>query len=68
MFGAQGTWIKAHTPGVMTFVVTSCNESNSYLPAREAFQWDVYEKLVTLYTPGTAEEVAEKLIQMATAL
>jgi len=68
MFSAQGMWIKAHTPGAMTFVVTSCNESNSYLPAREAFNWDVYEKLVTLFAPGTAEEVAQILIQMATAL
>lgn len=68
MFSAQGMWIKEHTPGDMTFVVTSCNESNSYLPSREAFNWDVYEKLVTLFTPGTAEEVAKILIQMATGL
>lgn len=68
MFSAQGMWIKEHTPGDMTFVVTSCNESNSYLPSREAFNWDVYEKLVTLFTPGTAEEVAQILNQMATDL
>lgn len=68
MFGPNGMWIKAHTPGEMTFVVTCCNESHSYLPAKEAFNWDVYEKLVTLFAPGTAEEVAELLIQMATNL
>ena len=68
MFSAQGMWLKENTPGDMTFVVTSCNESNSYLPSREAFNWDVYEKLVTLFTPGTAEEVAQILNQMATNL
>jgi hypothetical protein len=68
MFSAQGTWIKAKTPGDMTFVVTSANESNSYLPSREAFNWDVYEKLVTLFAPGTAEAVAEEFIRMLNAL
>lgn len=68
MFGAQGTWIKAHTPGDMTFVVTCCNESHSYLPTKEAFNWDVYEKLVTLFAPGTAEDAAEKLIELARSL
>lgn len=68
MFSAQGMWIKEHTPGDMTFVVACCNETHSYLPSREAFHWDVYEKLVTLFTPGTAETVAERLIQMATNL
>ena len=68
MFGPQGKWIKENTPGDMTFVVTCANESHSYLPHEEAFGWDVYEKLVTLFTPGTAETVAERLIQMATDL
>lgn len=65
MFGPQGKWIKENTPGAMTFVVTCANESHSYLPHEEAFGWDVYEKLVTLFAPGTAETVAEKLIEMA---
>lgn len=68
MFGAHGIYIKENTPGVMTFVVTCCNESHSYLPTREAFEWDVYEKLVTLFAPGTGEEVAETLVQMVTGL
>ena len=65
MFSTQGMWIKAHTPGDMTFVVTCCNETHSYLPNKEAFNWDVYEKLVTLFAPGTAEAVAEALLEMA---
>ena len=68
MFGTQGTWIKANTPGDMTFVVTCANETNSYLPSGEAFNWDVYEKLVTLFAPGTAEAVAEEFIRMLNAL
>ena len=64
MFSAEGRWIKENTPGDMTFVVTCTNESHSYLPSKEAFNWDVYEKLVTLFAPGTAEEVAQTLIQM----
>ena len=68
MFSAQGTWIKAHPPGDMTFVVTCANETHSYLPSKEAFNWDVYEKLVTLFAPGTAEAVAEELIHMLHSL
>ena len=68
MFSAQGTWIKANTPGDMTFVVTCANETHSYLPSKEAFNWDVYEKLVTLFAPGTAEAVAEELIHMLHSL
>ena len=68
MFGPHGMWIKAHTPGEMTFVVTCCNESHSYLPTKEAFNWDVYEKLVTLFAPGTGEIAAETLIGMVNSL
>lgn len=64
MFSAEGIWIKENTPGAMTFVVTCANETHSYLPSKEAFNWDVYEKLVTLFAPGTAEEVAQTLIQI----
>lgn len=64
MFGPHGMYIKANTPGDMTFVVTCANESHSYLPTKEAFGWDVYEKLVTLFTPGTGEEVAETMVNM----
>lgn len=68
MFGPHGQWIKANTPGKMTFVVTCCNESHSYLPTKEAFDWDVYEKLVTLFAPGTGEKVAETMIKMIRSL
>ena len=68
MFSAQGMWIKEHTPGDMTFVVACCNETHSYLPSKEAFNWDVYEKLVTLFAPGTAEIAAQALIDIARKL
>lgn len=64
MFGATGMYIKAHTPGVMTFVITCVNESHNYLPAYNAYDYDVYEKLVTRFARGTAEQVADTLLDM----
>lgn len=64
MFGPHGKWIKENTPGDMTFVVTCANENHSYLPTKEAFNWDVYEKLVTLFAPGTGEAVSETMVNM----
>lgn len=64
MFGANGIYIKANTPDAMTVIVTCANASKGYLPTKKAFSYDVYEKLVTNFAPGTAEEVAETFVSM----
>lgn len=64
MFGPSGIYIKENTPYAMTFIVTCANASKGYLPTQKAFSYDVYEKLVTNFAPGTAEEVAETFVSM----
>ena len=48
----------------MTFLVTCANAAKGYLPTEKAFSYDVYEKLVTNFAPGTAETVADVFLSM----
>lgn len=64
MFGPTGIYIKANTPDAMTFLVTCANAAKGYLPTEKAFSYDVYEKLVTNFAPGTAETVADVFLSM----
>ena len=64
MFAHNGQYIKAHTPGAMTFVVSCANGANGYLPAAHTYDYGVYETYVTQVKRGTAEAVAEEYIRM----
>lgn len=64
MFAPNGQYIKEHTPGEMTFVVTCANGAKGYLPMAHAYSYGVYETYVTLVRKGTAEDVARYYIQM----
>lgn len=64
MFAHNGQYIKKHTPGAMTFVVTCANGANGYLPAAHTYDYGVYETYVTQVKRGTAEAVAEEYIRM----
>lgn len=64
MFAPNGQYIKEHTPGAMTFVITCANGAKGYLPMERAFAYGVYECYVTLAKPGTAEKVAEHFVDM----
>lgn len=68
MFGTTGQYIKANTPDTMTFLVTCTNAAMGYLPTKKAFSYDVYEKLVTNFAPGTAEAVADTFLAMLQTL
>lgn len=68
MFGDHGKYIKAHTPGAMTFVVTCANESHGYILMDRAYDYDVYEKLVTRFSRGTGEQIAETFVEMVNDL
>lgn len=64
MFAPNGQYIKAHTPGAMTFVISCANGAKGYLPMERAYGYGVYEGFVTLVKPGTAEQVAQHFIEM----
>ena len=64
MFAPNGQYVKEHTPGAMTFVITCANGAKGYLPMERAYGYGVYEGFVTSVKPGTAEQVAEHFIEM----
>lgn len=68
MFGPHGMYIKENTPNDMTFVVTCANGCYYYMPTRKAYTYDVYEKLVARFAPGTAEDLVDTFLQMLTDL
>lgn len=68
MFALNGQYIKEHTPGQMTFVVTCANGAKGYLPMAHAYDYGVYERYVTLVKRGTAELVAEEFVAMVTKM
>ena len=64
MFAPNGQYVKEHTPGDMTFVITCANGAKGYLPMERAYAYGVYEGFVTSVKPGTAEQVAQRFIEM----
>lgn len=64
MFGTQGMFIKTHSPCDMTFIVTCSEGHKGYMPSRLGVEIGCYESCVTMFTPGTAENLAEDLVGM----
>lgn len=68
MFAANGMYIKENTPYDMTFLVTCANGDAGYLPSDAAFEHGCYEVYITKCVRGTAESVADTLLDMLTEL
>ena len=68
MFGPSAETLMAQTPYDMTLVITCSNGSLGYIPTDKAFDYDVYEDLVTKFTRGTAETLIEEYVQMLKTL
>ena len=64
MFGANGMFIKEWAPYAMTFVVSCCNGSKSYLASKLAFRHGCYEVDSRWYPEGTAELLADNFVDM----
>ena len=63
----QGLHIKAYSPYEYTFIVTGCR---SYLASKQIFDYKAYEAVggSANYVRGTAEEMADKLLELLTQL
>ena len=68
LFGETGAFIRENSPYANTFVVTCANASNSYVPTQIAYDNHFYEAYTSHAVAGTAEEFAEKFVDMLTAL
>ena len=64
MFGTQGMFIKEHSPCDMTFIVTCSEGHKGYMPSHLGVQIGCYESCVTMFAPGTAENLADDFVNM----
>ncbi len=68
MFDTNGMQIKDGSPFSMTFVLTCANNNLSYLPSEIACKRGGYAVDVTLFVPGTAEELVTSYLGMLDSL
>ena len=68
MFCLHAKEIKENSPYAETFIATLGQGDKGYLPTLMAFEYDSYEACVSVYARGTGEELAQKWVEMLTAL
>ena len=66
--GAQGSYVKEHSPFPMTMAFSCANQGQSYVPTKEAYEYGCYESYTSIFAKGTGENAAEKLTEMLEAL
>jgi hypothetical protein len=64
IFQETGRYIKANSPCKMTFASGYTNGSFGYLPAEHAFPYGSYEVDTCKYARGSAEELADALLEL----
>lgn len=64
MFGDSAKYITDNSPYDMTLVITCANGSHGYFPTEKAYDYQVYEGFVAKVVPGTAEQMAQTLVDM----
>ena len=64
MFCSNGMYVKNNSPFDITFMLTNCDGTNSYLPDDNAFRYDCYEVNVRCFARGVAEDIACNLVDM----
>ena len=65
MFSEAGMYIKEYSPFDTTVIMEGCS---SYIPSAEAYDYRSYEADTGCYAKGTSEKLAEKFVEMLTAL
>ena len=68
MFGSQGRQLKDGSPMALTFVITNSEDDQVYFPSPIAFEHSFYEADITRYAQGTGEAVADRYIEILTAM
>lgn len=64
-FDVTGMFVKENSPFEMTFFMSMCNGANSYIAAEYAFEkTGTYEVHNRVFVKGTAEGVADQLVEM----
>ena len=69
MFDVNGKFVKDNSPYDTTFIMSMCNGANAYIAADYAFEdKGTYEVHNRTFPRGTAEGVADKLVEMLKGL
>ncbi len=68
MFDTCGAYVKDNSPFENTLMLAYCNGSYGYFPTKYAFEYRCYESDTHKYAPGSAEEMAENLVEMLRTL
>jgi len=68
MFCSNGMFVKNSSPFAVTFMLTNCDGTNSYLPDENAFRYDCYEVNVRCFARGVAEDIAGNLVDLLKGL
>ena len=68
LFGDHGVQIKENSPMAMTFVITNSEGDQMYFPTPIAFEHSFYEADITKYAQGTGERVADRYVEILTAM
>ena len=64
MFDTNGRQVKEGTPFEMTFILYLCNGGQGYIPSEDFFDYGSYEVDTTYYVRGTAEQLAQNMLEM----
>lgn len=68
MFSTNGEFIKNNTHSKLNFVLEKTNMAESYAPSAEAYDYGCYEADTTKYAKGSAEIVAQELVDSVNSL
>jgi len=61
LFSTIGLHVRLHAPFENTFIISG---NKYYLPCMAAYEYGAYEAVTSLYAKGTAEKVADTLVEM----
>ncbi|MBQ9973688.1 MAG: neutral/alkaline non-lysosomal ceramidase N-terminal domain-containing protein [Oscillospiraceae bacterium] len=61
VFSTVGIHVRANSPFATTFILTG---NHQYLPCAEAYDYRSYEADTSMFAKGTAEKIADKLVEM----
>ena len=64
MFDTCGAYVKDNSPFPATLMLAYCNGAYGYFPTRKAFEYGCYEVDTRKYEEGSAEQMAENLVEM----
>jgi len=64
MFDTCGAYVKDSFPAETTIMMAYCNGAYGYFPTKQACDYGCYESDTRKYARGSAEEMAENLVEM----